>query len=144
MKRSRCATGRVQGDVAESDSVLVDTSVWVGFLGGRSEEVAIVTSLRRAHHIVICGQILQEVLQGSRDTSALAKLERQFGIWEYEAELPADFVEAARTYAGLRGKGVTVPPSDCLIAAVARRCTFRVCATDPHFSRIPGLRLLDL
>ena len=75
MKRSRCAIGRVQGDVADRDSVLVDTSVWVGFLAGRSEEVAIVTSLRRAHHIVICGQILQEVLQGSRDTSALAKLE---------------------------------------------------------------------
>ena len=78
------------------------------------------------------------------DEVALAKLERQFAIWEYEAEQPADFLEAARTYAGLRWKGVTVPPSDCLIAAVAKRRHFRVCATDPHFSFIPGLRLLDL
>ena len=91
-----------------------------------------------------CGQILQEVLQGSRDAPALAKLERQFAIWDYEAEQPADFLEAARTYAGLRWKGVTVPPSDCLIAAVAKRRHFRVCATDPHFGLIPGLRLLDL
>ena len=130
--------------MAESDKVLVDTSVWVGFLAGHVEEVAAVTSLRRAHHIVICGQILQEVLQGSRDAPALATLERQFAIWDYEPEQPADFVEAARMYARLRWKGVTVPPPDCLIAAVARRCGFRVCATDPHFDRIPDVRLLEL
>ena len=130
--------------MAGSDSVLVDTSIWVGFLAGQAEEVAAVASLRRAHHIVICGQILQEVLQGSRDAPALAKLERQFAIWDYEAEQPVDFVEAARTYAGLRWKGVTVPPTDCLIAAVAKRCDLRVCATGPHFSRIPDLRLLEL
>ena len=135
---------RVANEVADSDSVLVDSSVWVGFLSGHPKEVAVVSSLRRAHHIVICGQILQEVLQGSRDAPALAKLERQFAIWDYEAEQPADFLEAARTYAGLRWNGVTVPPSDCLIAAVAKRRHVRVCATDPHFGLIPGLRLLDL
>lgn len=57
-----------------------------------------------------------------------------------EAEQPQDFVEAARIYAKLRWKGVTVPPADCLIAAVARRCRLLVCADAPHFEHIPGLR----
>lgn len=126
--------------MAENDRVLVDTSVWIGFLAGHAGAVATVASLRRSHQIVVCGQILQEVLQGSRDAPALTKLEREFAIWESEAEQPQDFVEAARIYARLRWKGVTVPPADCLIAAVARRCRLLVCADDPHFEHIPGLR----
>ena len=126
--------------MAENDKVLVDTSVWIGFLAGHADAVALVASLRRSHHIVVCGQILQEVMQGSRDAPALAKLERQFAIWESEAEQPEDFLEAARTYARLRWKGITVPPADCLIAALARRRGLLLCANDPHFERIPDLR----
>ena len=129
---------------SDSESVLVDTSVWVGFLAGEPHAVTAVATLRRSHHIVICGQIVQEVLQGSRDQPALAKLERQFAVWDREAEQPEDFVQAARTYARLRSKGITVAPADCLIAALATRCGLRVCATDSHFERIPGLRLYPL
>lgn len=130
--------------MSENDKVLVDTSVWVGFLVGEPNAVTAIATLRRSHHIVICGQIVQEVLQGSRDQPALAKLERQFAIWHREAEQPEDFVQAARTYARLRWKGITVSPADCLIAALASRCGLRVCATDPHFERIPDLRLFPL
>ena len=128
----------------ESDSVLVDTSVWVGFLSGDPKAVSAVETLRRSHHIVVCGQIMQEVLEGSRDHAALAKLERQFAVWDRETEQPEDFVQAARTYAALRWKGIAVPPADCLIAALATRCGLRVCATDPQFERIPHLRLYPL
>lgn len=122
-------------------SVLVDSSTWIDFLGGDVRAVAALATLRQTHHIVICGTVKQEVLQGSRDAKALARLEREMSIWRYEAEQPEDFVEAARTYATLRWKGVTVPASDCLIAAVARRLGARLAATDPHFTAIPGVRL---
>ena len=94
--------------------------------------------------IVVCGQVTQEVLQGARDERSLTKLEYAMSTWSHVAETPADFVEAARLYARLRWKGVTVPPSDCLIAALAKRCALAVFATDPHFGMIPGLRLLKL
>lgn len=127
--------------MAESASVLVDTSVWVDFFGGDAAAVRILSRLRDSHRIVVCGQIKQEVLQGGRDAKALAKLEREMSIWDYEAEQPEDFTTAARIYAELRWKGVTVPPSDCLIAAVARRLGLLMCATDPHFERVPALHL---
>ena len=126
------------------DSVLVDTSLWIDFLAGHADAVRILAALRRAHRPAICGQIKQEVLQGARHRSAFARLEREMAIWEYQPEQPEDFVDAARTYARLRWQGVTVPPGDCLIAAVAKRCGMPVCATDPHFAEIPGLRLLDV
>jgi predicted nucleic acid-binding protein len=119
--------------------VLIDTSVWIDFLRGDASLVPHVDALRRAHRIVVCGQVLQEVLQGSRDLAALATLERQFSIWDLIEERPEDFREAGRIYARLRWKGVTVPPSDCLIAAVAKRARVQVYATDPDFDHIPGL-----
>jgi predicted nucleic acid-binding protein len=124
-------------------SVLVDSSTWIDFLTGQAEAVGLLTGLIQGHRVVVCGTITQEVLQGSRDAKALARLEREMSIWPYEAEQAEDFVEAARTYAALRWKGVTVPASDCLIAAVARRCGMRIASTDPHFASIPDVRLVQ-
>lgn len=128
--------------MAEHDRVLVDTSVWIDFLTGDSAAVALLGRLRDSHRIVICGQIKQEVLQGSRDKKAFATLEQELSIWDYEGEQPEDFVSAARLYAELRRKGVTLPAADCLIAAVAKRRGWPVCATDPHFKEIPGIKLV--
>jgi predicted nucleic acid-binding protein len=125
--------------VAAGDRVLVDTSAWVDFLRGDDEVASCLETLRRSHQIVVCGQILQEVLQGSRDAAALRKLERQFSIWAFEEERPEDFLEAARIYANLRWRGITVPPSDCLIAAVATRRGLPLYATDPDFDHVPAL-----
>jgi len=127
--------------MAERGSVLVDTSAWIDFLAGDPAAVAMLARLRYVCRITVCGQVKQEVLQGSRDRKALAKLEEAMSVWDYEAERPEDFVTAARLYADLRWKGVTVPAADCLIAAVARRCDFPVYATDPHFKDIPGTTL---
>jgi len=62
-------------------------------------------------------------------------------MWPHEAETAANFREAARIYARLRWKGITLPAADCLIAALAMRCGFVVYATDSHFEHIPDLRL---
>jgi predicted nucleic acid-binding protein len=128
----------------ERDSVLVDSSVWIHFLDGEARAVQLLARAKDASRVVISGQVKQEVLQSARDTHALAKLDHDMSVWDYEAEQPADFVEAARIYAGLRWNGITIPAADCLIAAVAKRCGYRVCATDPHFDKIPGLRRFSI
>jgi predicted nucleic acid-binding protein len=126
----------------EREAVLVDTSVWIDFLAGDPVAVALLGRLRDSHRIVICGQIKQEVLQGSRDNKAFARLQDALSIWDYEPEQPDDFLSAARLYAGLRWKGMTVPAADCLIAAVAIRRGWPLSATDPHFTEIPGITLM--
>ena len=80
------------------------------------------------------------MLQGSRDEKSFAKLEKRMAIWESEAEEPADFIEAARVFAHLRWKGITVPPTDCLIAAIAIRRKFLLYARDLDFDHIPQLQ----
>ncbi len=125
----------------EKPRVLVDTSVWIDFLKGKDEAVRGLGSLMKNGRIVISGQVLQEVLQGSRNQMAFRKLADDMELWKMEPEQPEDFVEAARIFARLRWKGVTIPPSDCLIAAVAIRNNCPLYARDTDFEAIPGLRL---
>jgi predicted nucleic acid-binding protein len=98
--------------MAGAARVLVDTSIWIDFLNGRDEVVTALTGLMLSGRVVVCGQILQEVLQGSRDDKAFARLEHQMAVWPAELEEPADFIEAARIFARQRWKGLTVPPTE--------------------------------
>ena len=123
----------------ESGRVLVDSSVWIDFFRGNQSAVKTLGSLMKARRIVGCGQIKQEVLQCSRDAKAFEKLEEQMSIWEFEPETPEDFAHAARIFSGLRWKGITIPPTDCLIAALAKRLNLTVYAHDPDFDLIPLL-----
>ncbi len=129
--------------MAENGRVLVDSSIWIDFFRGTHDAVKTLSAVIRDQRVVICGQVLQEVLQGSRDVDAFEKIERKMSIWEYEAEQAADFRLAARSFAQLRWAGITVPPSDCLIAAVARRCRIPIYASDSHFNKIPQVTLFE-
>jgi predicted nucleic acid-binding protein len=126
--------------MADHAKVLVDASVWIDFLQGREEVVAALGQLIAGGRIVVCGQVLQEVLQGSRDEKAFAKLEHQMALWPAEVEEPADFIDAARIFARLRWRGITIPPTDCLVAAVALRRKLLLYANDEDFNEIPGLK----
>lgn len=127
-----------------NEKLLVDTSAWIAYFAGDEPMAQMLGRPMRERRIIMCGQVKQELLQGTRDDKKFAALERQLAIWPYEAETPADFVEGARLYARLRWKGTTVGSADCLIAALAKRCGFAVCATDPHFKEIPDLRVVEL
>jgi len=126
--------------MAEHGKVLVDASVWIDFLSGDDDTVRALNLLIKSGRVVVCGQVLQEVLQGSRDDKAFARLEGQMRLWHVEAEEPADFIEAARVFARLRWQGVTIPPTDCLMAAIAVRRKLLLYANDSDFDAIPGLR----
>lgn len=119
---------------------VVDTSVWVDFFRGKTPAVALIHDLARAHAAVICGQIVQETIQGARTETEVEFLRTQMALWHHEAEQPEDFHRAATLYARLRWKGVTVPPGDCLIAAVALRLELPLLSSDAHFAQIPGLK----
>ena len=125
--------------MAEDVRVLVDSSAWIDFLRGDKPTVHTVKALGKSGRVVICGQVRQDVLQGSRDTRSFEELRRQMSIWAYEPEIPEDFVEAARIFSSLRWKGLTIPPSDCLVAALALRLNLSLYATDPDFDHIPRL-----
>lgn len=99
--------------------ILVDTSVWIELLNGRSATEVCADDLLR---FVTCGPIVQEVLQGLRDGPWRDTFREAFlALPRLSDPLPvATFLEAAEIYRQGRKKGHTIRSSvDCLIAAVA-------------------------
>lgn len=113
---------------------LVDTSVWVEFL--RGEKIAIKKRLEKLldeNRAVVSGIILAELLTGVHKDKDQDFLEESFlGLPFLEATREI-FAAAGKMGATLRKKGITMPVSDLLIAAMARAHSLTVLTLDNHF-----------
>src|SRR5438876_961163 len=98
--------------------VLVDTSIWVGFLRGTVKR----PTAEDLTQFVTCGPIIQEVLQGLLVTAPATLSEKAFSQSRRVGDpVTLDvFLEAAEIYREGRRRGFTVRSSvDCLIAVIA-------------------------
>lgn len=130
--------------------ILVDTSVWIGYLrGDRTERVDVLQALLdRDVPCAVSDLIAMELLQGTRDDG---DAERLAGYLETQRRVaPRDgwmtHLEAARLYRRCRATGVTVRSTvDCLIARLAVEHELELLHDDRDFDRIatvePRLRI---
>jgi len=99
--------------------VIVDTSVWIDFLAGRSNvETEWLARELVQQRMGLTDLILCEVLQGVRGERAFAEVQEQLLEFEVFDSGGAEVaVTAARNYRSLREQGLTVRTTiDCLIA----------------------------
>lgn len=99
--------------------ILVDTSVWISHLRGRStaktEKVAEVAALEP---LLVGDLILLEILQGARDERHAARMERELRQFTLVTLLDADLAaRGAHNYRRLRGLGITVRKTADLVIA---------------------------
>lgn len=124
--------------------VLADTSVWIEYFNksdsGYGESLE---QLLREGRVVVAGVILTELLQG-------AKIEKEFNeILESIVALPIletnldTWIQAGRISFSLRRKGITIPVTDLMIACLALENDCLVLTLDPHFAKIPKIRLFE-
>jgi predicted nucleic acid-binding protein len=122
--------------------VIADTSVWIPFFNRPdSLEKRVLDLLIDADEVALVGVVLVELLQGCRtqverdDVSdallALPYLEVSRSIWIKTGDLSATLIR----------KGVTLPLSDLIIAALNIEHQCQLYSLDIHFKKIPGLRL---
>lgn len=119
--------------------ILVDTTVWIDFFGGRS--VPHVTLLQEfletGEDVCICGIILAEVLQGIRSDSDYKKTKEYFEDLVYLPMRRETYAQAAELYRSPRKKGVTIrKPVDCLIASIAIERNLPLLHNDADFRLI--------
>lgn len=120
---------------------LADASVLLDFLGRKvkSQSDVLEHALRTRKVVGISGQILQETLQGSRDSASFEAMRgRLVRLPLFE---PSDTynsrVMAAMTYARLRWRGITVrSAADCLIALTAIEHDLTLLHDDRDFEAI--------
>lgn len=122
--------------------VIADTSAWVQFFNRpHSEGKRIIDELLSKGSLYMVDIVLSEILQGTRT-------EREFRLLkEHLCDLP--FLEtdvsswslAGKISFDLRRKGIIIPITDCLIAALSLENDCQILTLDPHFSQIPQITL---
>lgn len=113
--------------------VLVDTSAWVDAFRGSSHSVMkTVDRLLGGGEAVLCGVVEMELRQGMR-TAERGKVLPLLEAVPYVEVQRDDWRLAGEEWASLRASGVTIPPSDCLVAAIAMRRELQLLTTDSHF-----------
>lgn len=128
---------------------LVDSSVWIDLLRGRSgRKVSRLRQLLTDGEAALAAVVVQELLQGARSETALATLRQRFLALPLLATGIGTHVAAGTLYARCRWHGITPrTPHDCLIAALAVEHDVALLAEDRDFDAIcsvqPALKLMD-
>ncbi|MCX6553848.1 MAG: PIN domain-containing protein [Candidatus Aminicenantes bacterium] len=116
---------------------LVDTSVWVEYFRGK--KIAVKKRLEklldenRAH---VSGIILAELITGISNEKDQRFLEECFFGLPYLEATREIFSITGKMGAALRKKGITMPLSDLLIAALAKTHVLTVLTLDNHFQTL--------
>ena len=125
------------------ESVLLDTSVWIDALRGKTPNiVAITEGLLNDDRALTCGPVIFEIKRGLRPPErkkilplfdALIRLSVDETVWDAAGELDAS----------LRRKGITIPPMDVIIAQVCLHHKVFLFTLDEHFRSVPGLKVFE-
>jgi len=122
--------------------VIADTSVWIPFFNRPdSSQKAALDLLIDADEVVLVGVVLAELLQGCRTPAERDTLADALLALPYYEVAQSTWLRAGDLSATLLRKGVTLPLSDLIIAALAIERNCRVYSLDTHFKKIPGLHL---
>jgi predicted nucleic acid-binding protein len=131
--------------------VIVDTSVWIEFFRGTGSGAhrALEDRIRTGAPIVVPDVVLSEVLVGTTDEAAAARLEQTLVQFEIAPVAPvADARSAAQIHRACRRQGEMVRNlGDCYVAAAALRLQLPILHRDRDFevmARIVGVATVSM
>ena len=120
-------------------TVLADTSIWVDFLKvGAPGPAAELATLLRDRQVVLCGQVVAELLAGTRP-------EQRDGLWTLLSGLPwlelraRGWRRVGELAGDARSSGYTLPLTDVQIAVLALENEAELWSRDAHFAQIGQL-----
>jgi predicted nucleic acid-binding protein len=124
----------------EHGGIIADTGIWIEYFRGKGPVSEALLGLIQGGAIRITGPVVYELLQGAKNkkdadlikeiTQALPRLAVTHETWLLAGDLFFD----------LRIKGVTLPPSDVLLSALAIENNCSLFTLDHHFNHIPKVR----
>jgi predicted nucleic acid-binding protein len=121
--------------------MLVDSTVYIDLLRRGEDILYVLKPTLLSGQLFVCGVIRMEVLRGIRSRGMRDELSDFFDLM---TEVPTDtriWREATNLAWTLDRRGAISPLTDLVIASCALTVGTAVVTTDPHFSRIPGLKV---
>jgi len=113
------------------------------FRKGESPASQELDHLLEEQRAVLCGVVELELLQGVRPYDKAGLTELLSGLPFVETERD-DFQEAGELLGSLRSKGLQIPATDGLIAAVCLRQNLSLLTLDKHFNHINHLKKVKI
>jgi predicted nucleic acid-binding protein len=125
-----------------STGTVVDTSIWIEFFNHPDSPLTVhLQTLLRNRRVILVGMVLAEILQGIKTPKEAGLVQQSLKKLPYLEMTRDDWQRAGDLSASLRRKGLTVPLSDLVIGVVAIREGVDIFTTDPHFKKIPSLKI---
>jgi predicted nucleic acid-binding protein len=126
------------------NNILVDTSIWIEFFNRpESKAGAQLEKFIKKGNVCVSGVILAELLQGARLEKEFNAILESFTVLPFLDMNLDTWIRAGRISFSLRRKGVTIPTTDLIIASLAIEHECSVFTSDPHFKKIPDLKLFS-
>ncbi len=122
--------------------VLADTCIWIEYFKGEPAVSKRLEVLIEKGVVYTCGVVLYELFQGIRNKNEKVVLEEVFKGLFYVEVSSQTWLGAAILAKDLKRKGITLPPSDILLAQLAIENNLKIFTIDTHFQEIPGAALL--
>ncbi len=124
--------------------VVIDSCVWIEyFRSGQGPVCDLVDQLIDQNRAISIGIIELELFQGAfvKERKVLSDLFRELHYLELDRD---DFNNTGKMLYDLRKKGITIPPSDGLIAVACIGKGYKLLTFDRHFSHIDELQLVPI
>ena len=123
--------------------IMIDSSCWIKFFRNSDKNVADkVQYLIENDNACICGIIELELVQGIKSEKQKRQVEELFSYIKYSDLQRRDFINAGSRIRDLRKKGITLAPSDVLIAELCIRNSITLYSLDKDFDIINELHRL--
>jgi predicted nucleic acid-binding protein len=123
--------------------ILPDSNVYIDAVRAKTDPFRQFAPFTNEWEFATCGVVVLEVCRGLRDQGVLQRFRDQFAAMIYLPTSNSMWERAAQLAWMLDRRGEVLPASDLIIAACALYADATVLTADAHFSRIPGLRILD-
>ena len=121
--------------------VIVDTSVWIEYLKNRPSVTELIDRYLLTGKAYTVGPVIAELLQGAKTEEDYKTLNSNIGGLPFIETNLDDWILAGKLSFKLRKRGITIPITDCIIAALAINHNAALMSFDRHFQSIPDLRL---
>ena len=123
-----------------SEKTIADTCIWIEYFRGRSPISNELKRLIQKGETIITGLVVFELLQGAKnkkDADLIKEVTQAVPVVEMTLKT---WLAAGDLFFDLRRKGITLPPSDVLLSAIAIENNCSLFSTDNHFNHIPKIR----
>ena len=122
------------------EKIIADTCIWIEFFRKKTMISQELKKLVAGRQVLISGIIVYELLQGVKNKKDAENIKRGTLALGYLEVTSETWLMAGDLFFELRRKGITLPPSDVLLAALTIESQCRLFTIDRHFDQIPNLK----